>query len=217
MLRIMLVVGGLTIAMILGPGCGSGARIDDSGKEKRPKYQSNMETKVRQLEDENRRLLTRAQDLRAELEQVADREKLHVEALESYTVISIPDRLVFGSGSTRISSDGRRLLSSIAGILNKYQECEARIEGHTDNQQIRPEYQHRFASNWELSASRSAAVVRYLIVAHGINPMRLSAVGRAEYHPIASNDTEEGRAQNRRVEFYIIPMFPTKPLAMENM
>ena len=79
------------------------------------------------------------------------------------------------------------------------------VIGHTDNKPIHPDYQFKFPSNWELSSARASAVVRYFQETIGLDPESLEAVGRAFYDPIAPNDTEEGRAQNRRVEIIIAP------------
>src|SRR5204862_2262192 len=76
-----------------------------------------------------------------------------------------------------------------------------RIEGHTDNVPI---HNAKFASNWELSAARATGLVRLLILKYQLAPDRLSASGYAEYHPVASNDKEEGRAQNRRLDIVVL-------------
>ena len=77
--------------------------------------------------------------------------------------------------------------------------------GHTDNIHISKDSQNKFPSNWELSAARASAVIRYFQTNRGIDPRNMEAMGRAFYEPIASNETEEGRAQNRRVEIIIAP------------
>jgi chemotaxis protein MotB len=91
-------------------------------------------------------------------------------------------------------------LDRIASIL-AFRTCRLRIEGHTDNIPI---HTPQMASNWELSTARSTEMVRLLIVRYGFPPERLSAAGYAEYHPIASNETPQGRAQNRRVDIVIL-------------
>jgi chemotaxis protein MotB len=91
-------------------------------------------------------------------------------------------------------------LDRIASIL-AIRTCRLRIEGHTDNVPI---HTAQVASNWELSTARSTELVRLLIVRYQFSPERLSAAGYAEYHPIASNETAQGRAQNRRVDIVIL-------------
>ena len=91
-------------------------------------------------------------------------------------------------------------LDRIASILS-VRICRLRIEGHTDNIPI---HTAQMASNWELSTARSTELVRLLIQRYRFSPERLSAAGYAEYHPIARNDTPQGRAQNRRVDVVIL-------------
>lgn len=110
-------------------------------------------------------------------------------------VITISDIVLFPPGKTEINKGADSLLLKIKDMLKQFQ-YHIKIEGHTDNVPIHNE---QFPSNWELSANRASKIVRFLIE-NGIPPEQLSAEGFAEYRPIASNDTPEGRAQNRRVE-----------------
>jgi chemotaxis protein MotB len=94
--------------------------------------------------------------------------------------------------------------------MTNVQGEQIRVVGHTDNKAILSEYRNKFPSNWELSAARSAAVVRYFQKEIGLDPKDMEAVGRFFYEPIASNETEEGRAQNRRVNIIIAPKIELK-------
>jgi chemotaxis protein MotB len=85
---------------------------------------------------------------------------------------------------------------------------DIRVEGHTDDVPI---HTSPFASNWELSTARSSEMVKIFIVNYGLVPARLSAAGFAEYHPVASNDTPEGRSQNRRVDIIVLPRISVLP------
>ncbi len=115
-------------------------------------------------------------------------------------IISLEEGGTFDSGSDVIRPDGLALLNAIAtGIVTTSNQI--RVEGHTDNVPIR---NSKFPSNWELSTARATAVVSYLIVKFGLEPNRLSAAGYAEYRPAASNDTDEGRARNRRVDIVVL-------------
>ena len=100
-------------------------------------------------------------------------------------------------------------LDRIASILS-VRSCRLRIEGHTDNVPI---HTPQMASNWELSTARSTELVRLLILRYRFSPDRLAAAGYAEYHPIASNDTPQGRAQNRRVDVVILNANFARPSA----
>lgn len=115
-------------------------------------------------------------------------------------VISLRDFGFFDSGSAIIKPESLAALDRIASIL-AIRTYRLRIEGHTDNVPI---HTVQIASNWELSTARASAIVRVLIVDHHFPPERLSAAGYAQYHPIASNLTAQGRAQNRRVDIVIL-------------
>jgi len=142
--------------------------------------------------------------LQAELQEALKREiALKTVALHRETeglVISLREFGFFDSGSAALKPSALPALDRIASIL-AVRTCRLRIEGHTDNVPI---HTAQIASNWELSAARSTELVRLLIVRYRFAPERLSAAGFAEYHPIASNDTAQGRAQNRRVDVVIL-------------
>jgi len=142
--------------------------------------------------------------LQAELQQALHREieakavALHRES--EGLVISLREFGFFDSGSAALRPSALPALDRIASIL-AVRTCRLRIEGHTDNVPI---HTAQMASNWELSTARSTELVRLLIVRYRFSPDRLSAAGYAEYHPIAGNDTPQGRAQNRRVDVVIL-------------
>jgi DNA-binding response OmpR family regulator/outer membrane protein OmpA-like peptidoglycan-associated protein len=142
--------------------------------------------------------------LQAELQQALQHEiSLHTVALHRETeglVISLREFGFFDSGSALLKVSALPALDRIASIL-AVRTCRLRIEGHTDNVPI---HTAQMASNWELSTARSTELVRLLILRYSFPPQRLSAAGYAEYHPIASNDTPQGRAQNRRVDVVIL-------------
>ncbi len=142
--------------------------------------------------------------LQMELQQALQHEiALHTVALHREVeglVISLREFGFFDSGSAALKSSAFPALDRIASIL-AVRTCRLRIEGHTDNVPI---HTAQMASNWELSTARSTELVRLLIVRYRFSPERLSAAGFAEYHPIASNDTPQGRAQNRRVDVVIL-------------
>jgi chemotaxis protein MotB len=148
--------------------------------------------------------------MQTDLDSLATLENMVVEMKQHFTVLRVQDQLMFSSGVARINKNGKHLLEQVAQILNRYPEYEIRVEGHTDNKQIKPEFRDKYASNWELSTARATNVVHYLTDHLGVDPARLSAVGEGEHQPIASNDTRQGRAENRRVEFLIAPKLPEK-------
>lgn len=115
-------------------------------------------------------------------------------------VISLREFGFFDSGSANLKPQAMPALDRIASIL-AMRTYKLRIEGHTDNVPI---HTAQMASNWELSTARATALIQVLILRHHFSPDRLSAAGYAEYHPIASNQTAQGRAQNRRVDIVIL-------------
>jgi chemotaxis protein MotB len=115
-------------------------------------------------------------------------------------VISLKEFGFFDSGSPRIKPEALPALDRIASIL-AVRTYRLRIEGHTDNVPI---HTSQMASNWELSTARATELIRVLIIDHGFAPDRLSAAGYAQYRPVASNLTAQGRAQNRRVDIVIL-------------
>jgi chemotaxis protein MotB len=115
-------------------------------------------------------------------------------------VISLREVGFFGSGEAEMKSTSQAAFDRIASILRRG-DYRLRIEGHTDNTPI---HNAKFPSNWELSAARATEIVRLLIVRDGFAPERLSAAGYAEYHPVASNRTIEGRGMNRRVDIVVL-------------
>ena len=134
--------------------------------------------------------------------------KNHQVAIKTYKEkisVTFVDRILFDSGKATIRPEGRRVLKKVGQALKEVQDRQIRIIGHTDDIPIMEAYRHKFPTNWELSAARAAAVARYFQNDIGLDPVNLEAVGRSFYQPIASNETEQGRAQNRRVNIIIGP------------
>lgn len=115
-------------------------------------------------------------------------------------VLRLPERLMFDVGEATLHPDGGTALDVIAEELRD-RPIRIRIEGHTDSMPIR---NSRYRSNWDLSVARGVAVVAFLLDTHKLEPAKLAAAGYGEHHPIASNDTADGRAQNRRVDIIVI-------------
>jgi chemotaxis protein MotB len=115
-------------------------------------------------------------------------------------VISLREVGFFESGSAQMKSASQGAMDRIANLLRQ-RDYRLRIEGHTDNVPI---HTAQFPSNWELSTARATEIVRVLIVRDGFGPDRLSAAGYAEYHPVASNRTGDGRGVNRRVDIVVL-------------
>lgn len=125
-----------------------------------------------------------------------------VKVLKGVVYISLADNMLFRSGSYEISPKAMDILSKIAKIIKDYKNYSVLVEGNTDNVPIsRP----NIRNNWDLSTLRASSVVQTLQNKFGVDPSRLTAGGRGEYNPIASNDTEAGRQLNRRTQIIITP------------
>lgn len=129
---------------------------------------------------------------------VAD--KLDVSTEEDYVKITFKDNILFDKSKADLKPEARQLLDIVAEQLSKYPNTDITIEGHADSDQI---HTLQFPSNWELSSARAISVAKYFINEKGFSPDRMEPIGRGEYRPVTSNDTIEGKAQNRRVEIKI--------------
>lgn len=140
-----------------------------------------------------------------ELNEEIKKGEIAVTQLRDKLSLSMVDKILFDSGSADVKKDGKKVLDRVAGILKKVSDKQIRIEGHTDNVPIGPRIAKKFATNWDLSNARATNVVRYL-QEKGIDPKLLSPAGYAEYRPVESNETEGGKAKNRRIEIVLIPL-----------
>jgi chemotaxis protein MotB len=125
-----------------------------------------------------------------------------VKVLKGVVYISLNDNMLYKSGSYEISPAAMDILGKIAKIIKDYKDYDVLVEGNTDNVPIS---RTNIRNNWDLSALRASSVVQALQDDFGIDPSRLSAAGRGEYNPVATNSTAEGRAQNRRTQIIITP------------
>lgn len=166
--------------------------------------------KISKLQNENVQLqgeLSELERAQAELEdrlrqEIGDRQ-VKVEMLERGLVVTFVAEVLFDSGKNILREDSLGKLDKVARVLNTtVKDLNVGIEGHTDNVPIK---YSGWKSNWELSCGRALSVVHYLIDEQGVAPGRLSATGYGEYHPVDTNDTNEGRQRNRRVEIVILP------------
>ncbi len=127
---------------------------------------------------------------------------IEVNVEKGVVYISIADKLLFKSGSYQVSDRAKEILGKVAKIVQDKPDFECMVEGHTDNVPIKnPVLQ----DNWDLSVKRATSIVRVLQNDFGIDPKRLVASGRSEFIPLASNDTAEGRATNRRTRILVLP------------
>ncbi len=159
------------------------------------------EQEIDRLADTYEKLVT---DMQAEIEQG----QVTITQLADRLSVSMVDKILFPSGKAEIMPEGIEVLERVGNILKNVEDKTIRVEGHTDNVQIHPNLQKQFPTNWELSTTRATNVVRFLQETVGIKPAYLQAIGMSEYHPVAGNDTQEGRSQNRRIEIILVPLTP---------
>ncbi|MCH9661471.1 MAG: OmpA family protein [Bacteroidetes bacterium] len=132
-----------------------------------------------------------------------EEDQISVDVDETVVMITISDKMLFNSGSYRISSKADGLLQRLANVINSEPAMEVLIEGHTDAQTIKPGAAVK--DNWDLSVERSTAVIRKLQNDFGVDPSKLIAAGRSSYQPLTENETKEGRSLNRRTRIVILP------------
>jgi len=128
--------------------------------------------------------------------------EVDVQVLKGVVYISLADNMLYKSGSYEINSRAAQTLSKIAKIIKDYKDYDVLIEGNTDNVPIS---KPNIRNNWDLSALRASSVVQALQNDYGVDPKRLTAGGRGEYNPLATNDTEVGKQRNRRTQIIITP------------
>ena len=129
-------------------------------------------------------------------------QEVDVQVLKGVVYISLADNMLYESGSYKINSRASETLSKIAKIIKDYRDYDVLIEGNTDDVPIN---QPNIRNNWDLSCLRASSVVQELQNTYGVDPKRLTAGGRGEYNPIATNDTALGRQRNRRTQIIITP------------
>jgi chemotaxis protein MotB len=137
------------------------------------------------------------ESLKSEIEQG----KIELAQARGRMTVKLKDKILFASGSAKLGPEGKDALAKVADAFKDLNGKTIRVEGHTDD---RPIGSTAFPSNWELSGARALAVVRYLQES-GVDPAALAGAAYSEYRPVASNETPDGRSQNRRIEIVLAP------------
>jgi len=131
-----------------------------------------------------------------------DDEDIEISVEKGVVFVSISDKLLFRSGSYTVTDAAKQVLGKVAQVVNNKPDFEFMVEGHTDNVPYRSGV---LLDNWDLSAKRATSVVRILQNDFGVDPARMTAAGRSYYVPLASNDTSDNRARNRRTRIVVLP------------
>ncbi|MCB0510088.1 MAG: OmpA family protein [Chitinophagales bacterium] len=140
--------------------------------------------------------------LKRSLDDVADSD-VDVKVLKGVVFISLSDAMLYKSGSYEVLPSAEKVLAKVSRIINDYKEYDVLVEGHTDN--VPYNGSGNLKDNWDLSALRATAVVRILQEKFAVDPARMTAGGRSEYKPKVSNDTKDGKAENRRTVIIVMP------------
>lgn len=169
---------------------------------------------VQKLQTEKQELAKKAEDLEkksatydalvSSLKSEIEAGKIKITEARNRLSVELIDKVLFDSGSTTLKPEGEVALRKVAGVLRGIDDKAILVEGHTDAVPITGELAQTFPTNWELSVARATKVVRFLEDA-GVPPTNLGAAGFAKFRPVASNDSDEGRRLNRRIEIVLTP------------
>ncbi|HXY54750.1 MAG TPA: OmpA family protein [Nitrospirota bacterium] len=165
---------------------------------------------VASLEQEKASLMASGQqqqkqydELVQNLSQEVEKGQLQVTQYKNMLAVNLAEQIFFDSGKATLKKGGKEVLKKVGDVLKGYQSKAIMVVGHTDNVPVAKALQAQYPSNWELSVARATNVVRYLQEV-GVPPERMISSGRAEYDPLAPNDTPEGRQKNRRIGIMLI-------------
>ncbi len=158
-----------------------------------------------EAEERTRRVKAAYEKLLAELRSEIESKEAVIQQTRERMTVTMVDRVLFESGRAVITPGGRQRLKKLADGLSDVSDGRIQVAGHTDDVPIAPEYRYKYPSNWELSAARAASVARFLIAEGGVPPEHIEIAGHSYFKPVAGNETDEGRARNRRVEIAIVP------------
>jgi len=160
-----------------------------------------INTMQQAINEQNEKMKGLLAKIQAALQQY-NQEDLSIEIREGKVYVGLSDRLLFKSGSVKLEKDAYGVLESVAEVLKKHPELDIIVEGHTDNVPVKNKI---LKDSWDLSVMRATTVVRVLTSEYDLNPSQVLAAGKGEFEPKASNETKEGKAQNRRTEIIIEP------------
>ena len=176
--------------------------IDDLGQKNNALH--NELNQLRQAkEQEVAEVSTTYEELLSKMESEIDKGQVTISELKGKLTVNLVDAVLFDSGKAEVKDEGLLVLQKVVDILKNVTDKAIRVEGHTDNVKIGGVLARKYPTNWELSARRAVNVTRFL-QAQGLNPENLSAVAYGEFAPVADNETDEGKAQNRRIEIILV-------------
>jgi chemotaxis protein MotB len=166
------------------------------------------------VETRNAEMENTYDSLVADLTHELESGSVEIQQLRDGIRLNVSQDVLFGSGSITLDERGREVIQKVASKLQKGSQ-QVDVEGHTDNVGLSPTLQSRWGTNWELAGARAAQVVR-LLQESGLEGDRLNAISKGPFAPLASNDSEEGRRRNRRIEIRLYPQPSTTPAKLAN-
>lgn len=173
-------------------------------EEENAKLKAENASLVKAREEQVQKVSSTYESLLEKMKSEISQGQVTISELKGKLTVNMVDSILFDSGRAEVKKGGLEILGKVVSILKDVNDKSIRIEGHTDNLQISRALAQRYPTNWELSAARAINVARYL-QGQGIDPGQLSAVAYGEWKPVATNDTVEGRAKNRRIEIILVP------------
>jgi chemotaxis protein MotB len=165
------------------------------------------EARLRKEQEAQRARMAKYRQVIEKFKSLVSSGKLKIRIVRGRMVVEMASEILFPSGKSKLHEEGQAALAELAGVLMTISDREFQVAGHTDNVPINT---GKFKSNWELSAARAVTVVKFLQDA-GVDAKNLSAAGYSEFQPAASNDTESGKAKNRRIEIVLMPNLDELP------
>lgn len=175
-----------------------------SGQSQKLKENIDKQRSVLNLQDQVIKLLDDTkQSIETSLKDQISAQSIEVKQAHDQIMVVLVDNVLFDSGSVEIKSEGKKMLLVLAETLRISKTNQIIVHGHTDNIPPGASLRKRFPSNWELSAARAASVVRFLQYEGNLDPLQLSLKAYGSTIPLASNQTEKGRMQNRRIEIVL--------------
>ena len=165
------------------------------------------EARLRAEREAERKRMAKYRQVIEKFQKLVSSGKLKIRIVRGSMVVEMASNILFPSGKDKLHKEGQAALEELASILRTIEDRNFQIAGHTDNVPIKNK---KFKSNWELSTARAVTVVKFLQEA-GVDPLHLSASGYAEFQPAADNASDEGKAQNRRIEIVLMPNLDELP------
>jgi chemotaxis protein MotB len=178
-------------------------KIDDLDAENARLKEENASL-VKAREEQVQKASSTYESLLEKMKSEISKGQVTISELKGKLTVNMVDSVLFDSGKAEVKKGGLEILGKVISVLKDVNDKSIRVEGHTDDVPISRALARRYPTNWELSAARAINVARHL-QEQGIDPGQLSAVAYGEWKPVATNDTAEGKAKNRRIEIILVP------------